>query len=57
MATYRIPYWQDIPSQIKAEDDADDILLAMPPKSQARIDLMGARGIGRRRGPSRMRGA
>ena len=25
MATYKILYWQEIPTQIKAEDDADDV--------------------------------
>lgn len=43
MATYKILYWQEIPSQIKAEDDANDISLAMPPKFQEQIDLMAAR--------------
>jgi Virulence factor len=46
MATYKILYWQEIPSQIKAEDDADDVTLAFPPKFMERIDqLAAARGL------------
>ena len=43
MATYKILYWQEIPSQIKAEDDMDDITVQMPDRFQERIDLMAAR--------------
>ena len=43
MASYKILYWQEIPSQIKAEDDADDVTLPMPDRFQKRIDLMAAR--------------
>ena len=43
MATYKVLYWQEIPSQIKAEDDMDDITLQMPDSFQERIDLMAAR--------------
>jgi hypothetical protein len=43
MATYKILYWQEIPSQIKAEDDLDDCTLQLPDRFQERIDLMAAR--------------
>jgi hypothetical protein len=43
MATYKILYWQEIPSQIKAEDDMDDVTVQMPDRFQERIDLMAAR--------------
>jgi hypothetical protein len=43
MATYKILYWQEIPSQIKVEDDCDDVTLQMPDRFQERIDLMAAR--------------
>ena len=43
MATYKILYWQEIPSQIKAEDDLDDLTVPMPDRFQERIDLMAAR--------------
>jgi hypothetical protein len=38
MATYKILYWQEIPAQIKAEDESDDVTLQMAPRFQARID-------------------
>jgi hypothetical protein len=43
MATYRILYWQEIPSQIKAEDDADEVTLPMDASFMDQIDLMAAR--------------
>jgi hypothetical protein len=38
MATYKILYWQQIPSQVRAEDEQDDITVAMPERFMARID-------------------
>jgi len=38
MATYKILYWQEIPSQIKADDGADEVSLAMPPRFMELID-------------------
>jgi hypothetical protein len=47
MATYKILYWQEIPSQIKAEDDEEDVTLPLPAKFMERIDIMAAkRGLG-----------
>ena len=43
MATYKVLYWQEIPSQIKAEDDMDDVTVQLPDRFQERIDLMAAR--------------
>jgi hypothetical protein len=43
MATYKILYWQEIPSQIKAEDDEEDITLPLPAKFMERIDVMAAK--------------
>ena len=43
MATYKILYWQEIPSQIKAEDDMDDVTVQLPDRFQERIDRMAAR--------------
>ena len=46
MATYRILYWQEIPSQIKAEDAADEISVALSDRFQEQIDLLAAaRGL------------
>jgi len=38
MATYRVLYWQEIPSQIVAEDDDGEVRVPMPPKFLERID-------------------
>lgn len=47
MATYKVLYWQEVPSQIKAEDDADDVTLPFPDRFQERIDRLAAeRGLG-----------
>ena len=40
MATYKVLYWQEIPSQIKAEDDLDDITLPLDPRFMERIDQL-----------------
>ena len=46
MATYKILYWQEVPSQIKAEDDADDVNLQLDPRFMERIDQLAAqRGL------------
>ena len=43
MATYKILYWQEVPSQIKAEDDQDEITVPMPPRFMERIDQLAAK--------------
>lgn len=43
MATFRILYWQEVPSQVAASDDQDDVTLEMPPKFMERIDQLAAR--------------
>jgi hypothetical protein len=46
MATYRILYWQDVPSQIRAEDEDGEVNLPLPQKFMVRIDaLAAARGL------------
>ena len=46
MATFRILYWQEIPSQIKAEDDLDEVTLPLDPRFMERIDqLASQRGL------------
>lgn len=46
MATYRILYWQEIPSQVVATDDEGEVSLPMPPKFLERIDEAAvARGL------------
>lgn len=38
MASYRILYWQDHPSQVKAWDDFDEVKIELAPRFLARID-------------------
>jgi len=46
VAIYTILYWQEIPSQIKAEDDLDDVTLPLDPRFMERIDRLAAqRGL------------
>jgi hypothetical protein len=46
VATYKILYWQEIPSQIKAEDDSDDVTLPLDEKFAEQIDKLAAqRGL------------
>jgi hypothetical protein len=40
MATYKILYWQEIPSQIKAEDAGDEVSLELPQRFMERIDQL-----------------
>ena len=37
---YQILYWQDIPSEVKAWDDFDEVKMSMPKKFTVRIDAM-----------------
>ena len=46
MATYKILYWQEVPSQIHVEDGADEVRLALSPRFMERIDRLAAqRGL------------
>jgi hypothetical protein len=38
MAFYQVLYWQDIPSQVKAWDDFDEIKVELAPAFALRID-------------------
>jgi hypothetical protein len=43
MATFKILYWQEIPSQIKAEDMDGEVNLTLPPKFMEHIDEVAAK--------------
>jgi len=46
VATYTILYWQEVPSQIKAEDEVDEVTLPLDPRFMERIDqLASQRGL------------
>ena len=38
MATYRVMYWQEIPSQVRAEDGTDEVNLPLGPEFEKLID-------------------
>lgn len=43
MAIYKVLYWQEVPSQIKAEDESGEVNLPFPARFQERIDQLAAR--------------
>ena len=43
MALFRVLYWQEVPSQIAASDDADEVTVLMPPRFMERIDQLAAK--------------
>jgi hypothetical protein len=40
MARYQILYWRDIPAQVRAETDHDEVTLELDPRAQQRIDAV-----------------
>jgi len=46
MAIYKILYWQEVPTQIKAEDESDDVTVMLDGKYMEHIDRLAAqRGL------------
>ncbi len=46
MAAYPILYWQDVPVQVRAEDDGDEVTLALDGRFLRRVDQLAAeRGL------------
>ena len=43
VATYKILYWQEIPTQIKAEDEADDVTVMLDDRFMKQIDMLAAK--------------
>jgi hypothetical protein len=43
MATYKILCWQEIPTQIKAEDNSDDVTVMLDAKFMEHIDILAAK--------------
>jgi hypothetical protein len=44
MTRYKILYWQEVPTQVKAEDDdLDEINISLPPRFLERIDVLAAK--------------
>ena len=46
MVTYKILYWQEVPVQIKAEGDDDEVSLELPSRFMEHVDRLAAqRGL------------
>ena len=43
MARYKVLYWQEIPTQVKAEDDDEDVALMLDGKFMERVDILAAK--------------
>jgi hypothetical protein len=43
VTTYKVLYWQEIPTQIKAEDEADDVTVMLDGKFMAQVDILAAK--------------
>jgi hypothetical protein len=43
MATYKILCWQEIPTQIKAEDDSDDVTVMLEGRFMEQVDILAAK--------------
>ncbi len=43
MTIYKILYWQEIPTQIKAEDESEDVSVELDGKFMAQVDILAAK--------------
>jgi hypothetical protein len=43
VAIYKILYWQEIPTQIRAEDDEDDVTLELDGRFLRQVDILAAK--------------
>ena len=43
MTRYKILYWQEIPTQIKAEDESEDVTVVLDAKFMAQVDILAAK--------------
>ncbi|MGB6727360.1 MAG: virulence factor [Terracidiphilus sp.] len=43
MAKYKVLYWQEIPTQIKVEDDEDDLSVMLDDRFMKLIDILAAK--------------
>lgn len=43
MTTYKILFWQEIPTQIKAEDEVEDVTMMLDGKFMAQVDILAAK--------------
>jgi len=40
MAIYKVLYWQEIPTQVRAEDDDEDVTLMLDGKFMVQVDIL-----------------
>jgi hypothetical protein len=43
MTTFKILYWQEVPTQIKAEDEMDDVTVMLDDKFMQQVDILAAK--------------
>jgi hypothetical protein len=43
MTTFKVLYWQEIPTQIKAEDEQEDVTLMLDDKFMQQVDIAAAK--------------
>ena len=43
MAIYKVLYWQEIPTQIRAEDDEDDVTVELNGRFLRQVDILAAK--------------
>jgi Virulence factor len=43
VAIYKVLYWQEIPTQIKAEDDVEDVTVMLDERFMQQVDVLAAK--------------
>lgn len=43
MAIFKVLYWQEVPTQIKAEDETEDVTLMLDQRFMTRVDILAAK--------------
>ena len=43
MAIYKVLYWQEIPTQVKAEDDDEDVTVMLDGRFMQQVDIFAAK--------------
>jgi len=43
VAVYKVLYWQEIPTQIKAEDEVEDVTVMLDGRFMEQVDLLAAK--------------
>lgn len=43
MAMFKVLYWQEIPTQIKAEDETEDVSVMLDERFMAQVDILAAK--------------